>query len=53
MPPPRPTLFGNGFSIEDATEEQELIALANAAIEKSVQEEEGATGGQSDHVVFS
>ena len=45
MPPPRPTLFGNGFSIEDATEEQELIALANAAIEKSVQEEEGATGG--------
>ena len=35
----------NGFSIEDATEEQELIALTNAAIEKSVQEEDGATGG--------
>ena len=30
----------NGFSIEDAAEEQELMALTNAAIEKSVQEEE-------------
>ena len=29
----------NGFSIEDAAEEQELMALTNAVIEKSVQEE--------------
>ena len=30
----------NGFSIEDAAEEQELMALTNAVIEKSVQQEE-------------